>query len=82
MWFLNQLEPESAYYNVPLAMRLSGRLDIEALEKAINEVVRRHEVLRTTIGTENGEPVQVINEAVHLTLTVEDISAEGEARAS
>ncbi len=81
MWFLNQLEPESAYYNIPIAMRLTGRLDTHALEKAINEVVRRHEVFRTTIGTEDGEPVQVINEAVHLALTVENISGEGEDRA-
>jgi amino acid adenylation domain-containing protein len=81
MWFLNQLEPESAYYNVPLAMRLTGQLNRDALEKAINEVIRRHEVLRTTFATAGGEPVQVINEAVQLTLTVEDISAEGEDRA-
>ena len=81
MWFLNQLEPESAYYNVPLAMRLTGRLNTDALEKAINEVVRRHEVFRTTFETRDGEPVQVINEGVHLVLTVEDISGEGEDRA-
>ncbi|HET6978705.1 MAG TPA: amino acid adenylation domain-containing protein [Pyrinomonadaceae bacterium] len=81
MWFLNQLEPESAYYNVPLALRLTGRLDTDALEKAINEVIRRHEVLRTTFATAAGEPVQVINEAVYLTLTVEDISRAGEDRA-
>src|SRR5215213_2141848 len=81
MWFLNQLEPESAYYNVPLAMRLTGRLDTDALEQAINEVIRRHEVFRTTFASEGGEPVQVIAAAVHLTLTVEDISGEGEDRA-
>ncbi|HET6978706.1 MAG TPA: amino acid adenylation domain-containing protein [Pyrinomonadaceae bacterium] len=81
MWFLNQLEPESAYYNVPLALRLTGRLDTDALEKAINKVIRRHEVLRTTFATVAGEPVQVINEAVRLTLTVEDISGAGEDRA-
>ncbi len=81
MWFLNQLEPESAYYNVPLAMRLTGKLDTDALEQAINEVMRRHEVLRTTFTTASGEPVQVIAEAVHLPLTIEDISGEGEDRA-
>jgi amino acid adenylation domain-containing protein len=81
MWFLNQFEPESAYYNIPLALRLNGRLDTEALEKAINEVMRRHQVLRTSIATENGEPVPVVNEAVHLSLTLEDISGEGEDRA-
>jgi amino acid adenylation domain-containing protein len=81
MWFLNQLEPESAYYNVPLALRLAGNLNLDALERAINEVIRRHEVFRTTFATEGGEPVQVINETMHLTLTVEDISREGEDRA-
>ncbi len=81
MWFLNQLEPESAYYNVPLAMRLTGNLDTDALEKTINEVIRRHEVFRTTFASEGGEPVQVINEAVPFVLTVEDISGEGEDRA-
>jgi amino acid adenylation domain-containing protein len=81
MWFLNQLEPESAYYNVPLAMRLTGQLDTDALEKAINEVIRRHEVFRTTFATAGGDPVQVISEAVHLPLTIEDISGEGEDRA-
>ena len=61
-------------------MRLTGRLDTDALEKAINEVMRRHEVFRTTFATGDGEPVQVINEGVHLELTVEDISGEGEDR--
>ncbi len=82
MWFLNQLEPESAYYNVPLAMKLTGRLNTDALEQAINEVIRRHEVLRTTIVAGDGEPAQVINEDVRLAVTVEDISEEGEDRAS
>src|SRR5205085_8557668 len=80
MWFLNQLDPESAYYNIPTAVRLSGKLDISALEKAINEVVRRHEVLRTTIAAEDGELVQVIHEDAHVTLIVEDISEEGRGR--
>jgi amino acid adenylation domain-containing protein len=76
MWFLNLLEPESAYYNVPLAMRLTGRLDTDALEKAINEVIRRHEVLRTTFENRDGDAVQVIHEAVHLDLTVEEIDED------
>jgi amino acid adenylation domain-containing protein len=80
MWFLNHLDPDSPYYNVPLAMRLTGTLNTDALEKAINEVIRRHEVLRATFETKDGEPVQVINQGVHLPLTVEDVSAEGEDR--
>ena len=47
LWFLDRLEPGSAAYNVPNAVRLNGRLDVEALERSLNEIVRRHEVLRT-----------------------------------
>src|SRR6185503_10336182 len=48
LWFLDQLEPGSAFYNVPAAVRLHGQLHIEALEQTLTEIVRRHEVLRTT----------------------------------
>src|SRR4029079_5241535 len=48
LWFLNQLEPESAFYNIPVALRLVGPLNIAALESTLNELNRRHEVLRTT----------------------------------
>src|SRR5581483_8765731 len=46
LWFIHQLEPESAAYNIPLAVRLTGALDLEALRRAMAEVVRRHEALR------------------------------------
>ncbi|WP_441287561.1 amino acid adenylation domain-containing protein [Sorangium sp. KYC3313] len=58
LWFLDQLEPESATYNVPAALRLRGALDLTALARAIAEVVRRHEVLRATIHAVDGRPVQ------------------------
>ncbi|WP_437290235.1 amino acid adenylation domain-containing protein [Sorangium sp. So ce406] len=58
LWFLDQLEPESATYNVPAALRLRGALDVEALAAAIAEVVRRHEVLRATLHAVDGRPVQ------------------------
>ncbi|MBL3164558.1 hypothetical protein ELO59_30515, partial [Klebsiella pneumoniae] len=47
MWFLNRFEPESAAYNIPIAIRLSGALDVPALGQAIADLVARHEVLRT-----------------------------------
>src|SRR5262249_44871710 len=47
LWFIDQLEPGSAAYNIPIAVRLEGELKVEALRKAIEEEVRRHEVLRT-----------------------------------
>ncbi len=60
LWFLNQLEPESADQNLIYSVRLSGLLDAVALEKSLNEVIRRHEVLRTRFVIEEGKPVQVI----------------------
>ena len=48
LWFLDQLEPGSAAYNMPVGVRLRGELEVEALERALSEIVRRHEVLRTT----------------------------------
>lgn len=49
LWFLNQLEPNSTAYNFPIALRLTGALNVAALEQSINEVMRRHEALRTTL---------------------------------
>src|SRR5215212_3146789 len=60
LWFLNQLEPDSTFYNIPIAIRLKGSLDIQSLERALSELVRRHESLRTTFALETEQPVQVI----------------------
>jgi amino acid adenylation domain-containing protein len=60
LWLLDQLEPGSAAYNVPLAVRLRGRLVAAALARALAEVARRHQALRTTLGVQGGRPVQVI----------------------
>ena len=73
LWFLDQLEPGSPLYNVPAAVRLRGTLDIEALKRSLNEVVRRHEVLRTTFPTENGRPRQVITPQLTLELQLIDL---------
>ncbi|HEX5601466.1 MAG TPA: condensation domain-containing protein, partial [Pyrinomonadaceae bacterium] len=66
LWFLHQLEPDSIAYNMPTALRLTGRLNTEALEWGINEIIRRHEILRTTFRLVDNQPVQII--ADHLTL--------------
>ncbi len=60
LWFLEQLEPGNAVYNLPTALRLRGPLDVEALRRTLNEVVRRHESLRTVFREEQGEAVQVV----------------------
>jgi amino acid adenylation domain-containing protein len=74
LWFLDRLEPDSCVYNVPLAVRLDGRLDLDALRRTLTEVVRRHEVLRTTYPEHDGRPVQVIHPAPELKLEVTDLS--------
>src|SRR5690349_644444 len=69
LWFLNQLQQDSAVYNVAGGVRMEGPLSVVALERALNEVVLRHEALRTTIRQMDGEPVQVISSphVFHLT---------------
>src|SRR5689334_18383688 len=75
LWFLHQLEPESIAYNMPTALRLTGRLNLDALEWGINEIIRRHESLRTTFSVIAGEPVQVIADQLTLKLPVVDLQA-------
>src|SRR6185369_7706571 len=72
--FLHLLDPQSAAYNMPFALRLSGQLDIPALERTLNEIIRRHEVLRTTFDALEGEPVQVIAATQRLELPLTDLS--------
>jgi amino acid adenylation domain-containing protein/non-ribosomal peptide synthase protein (TIGR01720 family) len=74
LWFLTQLQPDAALYNCPAAVRLSGRLDAEALARALGEIVRRHEILRTNfpVGDE-GEPVQRVLPAGPLAPRVVDL---------
>src|SRR5262245_46894993 len=63
LWFLHQLEPISPFYNVPKALRLVGSLDVQALQRTLDAIVARHEVLRTTYETVDGQPLQVIAES-------------------
>ncbi|HEX6355313.1 amino acid adenylation domain-containing protein [Actinophytocola sp.] len=64
MWFLQQLRPGSSEYLVPVAMRLVGELDVDALRRSFDQVVARHEVLRTRYEMDGGVPVQVVDDAV------------------
>ncbi|WP_343996904.1 SDR family NAD(P)-dependent oxidoreductase, partial [Ideonella azotifigens] len=74
LWFLDQYEPGLAIYNIPAAVRLTGQLDTDALARTLNEIVRRHEALRTSFAMEAGEPVQVIAPALVLPLQTLDLS--------
>jgi amino acid adenylation domain-containing protein/non-ribosomal peptide synthase protein (TIGR01720 family) len=74
LWFLDQLQPLSSTYNLPAAVRLDGALDVVALQTALNEVVRRHETLRTTFDNLAGEPIQVIDPGRQVQLPVLDLS--------
>ena len=75
LWFLDQLEPGSPFYNIPVAMRLRGELQPEALEQSLNEIIRRHEVLRTSFPDKDGEPYQQIKGWTPNKLALVDLSA-------
>lgn len=79
LWFLDQLNPDSAVYNVPLAVKLSGPIVASTLAKSVNEIVRRHEVLRTTFATVDGQPISTINPLPNAQFTCKDLSANSEA---
>jgi amino acid adenylation domain-containing protein len=78
LWFLDQLNPGSSAYNVPLAIRLSGQLDLFALEQSVNAILQRHESLRTTFAEVNAKPVQVIHEPSAITIPLTDLSSLAE----
>ncbi|MFQ4143782.1 amino acid adenylation domain-containing protein [Chlorogloeopsis sp. ULAP02] len=73
LWFLNQWEGENASYNESIAVRLKGLLNLSALQHSLNEIVRRHEVLRTTFICVDGKPTQVISPDLPLSLSIVDL---------
>ena len=73
LWFLDQYEPDKSFYNIPFGLRLSGPLNIAALEQSLNEIIRRHEALRTVFPTVEGEPVQIITPSLNRSLPVIDL---------
>ena len=75
LWFLNQLAPDNPFYNVPTAIRLNGHLDRAALEQSFNEIIRRHEALRTTFAEVDGQPVQIVSPSWSLSFPVMDLQA-------
>ncbi|HEX5601381.1 MAG TPA: amino acid adenylation domain-containing protein, partial [Pyrinomonadaceae bacterium] len=82
LWFINQMEPDSTVYNIPLAKRLVGSLDVSVLERALTELLRRHESLRTTFPIIDGEARQVIAAAAPLRLTITDLGDQPDVEAA
>ncbi|HLX71795.1 MAG TPA: HAD-IIIC family phosphatase, partial [Verrucomicrobiae bacterium] len=74
-WFLDQISPGGHAYNVPLALRLKGALDVPALQRALNEVVHRHEALRTTFSNHAGELLQVIAPTAGLKIEIDSLES-------
>src|SRR2546422_10841574 len=74
LWFLDQLDPGKSVYNMLYAVRLNSRLNVEALHQSLNEIVQRHESLRTTFANEEGQPIQVIAAKLQIELPIIDLS--------
>jgi acyl carrier protein len=74
LWFIQQLEPESVAYNLPMAVRLQGRLSIPTMRQSLGEIVRRHETLRTRFEDRDGGAVQIIERAEEIDVPILDVS--------
>ena len=79
LWFLDKLEQGSPLYNIPNRFRITGTLDVPALQNSLAEIIRRHEVLRTTFHEENGQAFVRVNESQTLDLPLVDLLAVTEA---
>lgn len=73
-WFLEQLSPGSPFNNIPIALRLNGRLDVETLRRSLHEIIRRHDILRAMCVLRNGRPAQIIVSHLDVRLSPEDLS--------
>ncbi|MCC5579058.1 amino acid adenylation domain-containing protein, partial [Microtetraspora sp. AC03309] len=76
MWLASEVDRDSPAYNVPLVLRLRGELDVDALRRAVVDVVERHEVLRSTVEVRDGEPYAVTGDADGIAVAVEDVAPE------
>ena len=74
LWFIDELEGGSIHYNMPTTLKLNGQLNKQALQQALDTIIARHEILRTTYGTQNGRGYQTIHQAQSLTIAEIDIS--------
>ncbi|MFN2235434.1 MAG: non-ribosomal peptide synthetase, partial [Anaerolineales bacterium] len=80
LWFVDQLKPGTFTYNIPVAWRMVGLLNQTVLEKSLDEIIRRHESLRTTFSSTEGRPIQVISPPKTIKLSMTDLSELPEAK--
>jgi amino acid adenylation domain-containing protein/non-ribosomal peptide synthase protein (TIGR01720 family) len=81
LWYQEIINPGNNAYNIPIALRLCGDLNQQALEKVFQTIIARHEVLRTTFAVENGEPIQLVHSEVRFTLESKILESEDELAA-
>lgn len=79
LWFLNQLGGDNTVYNFPFAFWLNGSLNVIALEKSLNEIIKRHEILRSTYPCINSQPIQIITHNIDWKLLIVDLQQNSEA---
>jgi amino acid adenylation domain-containing protein len=81
LWFLDQLDPGNAAYHLPLYYLLAGQLNVAALERSLNEIVRRHELLRSVFSERNGAAIQTVLPSLHVALPVFDLTTLSQTEA-
>ena len=74
LWFLDQLMPGSPVFNVPTAVRISRPLELDVLQRCVDEIIQRHEVLRSTFVTIDGQPAPIINSQIETKISVVDLT--------
>jgi amino acid adenylation domain-containing protein len=74
LWFLDRLESGSPFYNIPVAVRLTGKLDVDVLQECVNEIVQRHEILRTSFVEIDREPAQIVAPELTIPTKVTDLT--------
>ncbi len=73
LWFLDQLSPGNLFYNIPVALRFKGEMDVEAFRWSINQIIARHEILRTRFDSVSGKPVQIIEDQLEVEIPFVDL---------
>src|SRR6185312_4439834 len=79
LWFIDQLEGETPFYNNPVAVLISGALEPAVLEQTLSEIIRRHEILRTHFVEVDGKPLQIVSPATPLQIPITDLCELSEA---